>query len=274
VATHTATLERVIQLERFFDQLPGTVVFIVTAAIVFFSVLIGSVQGKRIRLLGNDATAAPIGTVAGALLSLLAFILALTFGMAASGFDSRKTLLLHEVNSIETAFLRAGFLPEPQRAQTHALLRKYVDIGAAAFREPEMLPQSMVDVATVHEQLWGTVLGLPRQALDSVSIGLYVQSLNELLDVYSKRITIGLQYRIPRTFWWVLFTLTVLAMASVGYQCGISGTRVIPVAFVLALAFSSVIYLIEDLDRVTEGVLKVSQQPMLELQQRLNAGTK
>jgi hypothetical protein len=274
VAARTKTLELVIPIERLFDQLAGTVVFVVTAAIVLLSVLIGSALGRSIRRRGNGASEAPIGTVAGALLSLLAFILALTFGMAASGFDSRKALLLDEVNAIETAFLRAGFLPEPQRAQTQALFKTYVDIAAAALRQPETLPQSIADAERLHEQLWAKVMDLPKQAVDSVSVGLYVQSLNEVMDLHAKRLTIALQYRIPRTFWWVLFTLMALAMGSVGYQYGISGTRVVPIALVLAVAFSSVIYLIEDLDRVTEGLLKVSQQPMLELQQRLRAVAK
>ena len=257
-----------------FDQFSGTVVFVVTVALVFFSVLAGSALGRRIRRRGDDTSNAPIGTVAGALLSLLAFILALTFGMAASGFDSRKALLLDEVNAIETAYLRAGFLPEPQRGETQALFRTYVNVATSALGQPEMLAQTMAVANALHDQLWSKVINLPKQSLDTTSVGLYVQSLNEVMDLYSKRLTIGLQYRIPRTFWWVLFILTALAMGSVGYQFGISGTRVVPIALVLAIAFSSVIYLIEDVDRVTEGLLKVSQQPMVELQQRLRAVSK
>jgi hypothetical protein len=48
--------------------------------------------------------------------------------------------------------------------------------------------------------------------------------------------------------------------------------RALAGVLVLAVAFSAVMLLVTDLDRPQEGLLRVSQQPMLDLQQRLNAG--
>lgn len=59
-------------------------------------------------------------------------------------------------------------------------------------------------------------------------------------------------------------------MAAVGYRFGLSGAGSLQIRLVLALTFSGVIFLIADLDRGEEGMLKVSQQPMLDLQQKLN----
>ena len=63
----------------------------------------------------------------------------------------------------------------------------------------------------------------------------------------------------------------MLSMAGVGYQFGWAGSRDIAISFCLALAFSIVIVLIADLDRVNEGALQVSQQPMIELDRKLEA---
>jgi hypothetical protein len=41
---------------------------------------------------------------------------------------------------------------------------------------------------------------------------------------------------------------------------------------VLVAAFSAVLALAADLDRSQEGLLKVSQQPMLDLREMMNAG--
>jgi len=46
-----------------------------------------------------------------AILGLLAFRLAFTFGVAASRFDTRRELVLDEANAIGTTFLRAALLP-------------------------------------------------------------------------------------------------------------------------------------------------------------------
>ena len=55
---------------------------------------------------------APVGTMVGATLGLLAFILAFTFGLASSRFDNRRQLLLDEASALGTIYLRAGMLPE------------------------------------------------------------------------------------------------------------------------------------------------------------------
>ena len=62
-----------------------------------------------------------IATV-GSTLGLLAFVLAFTFGMAASRFDVRGELRISEAIAIRTADLRAQHLPEPQRSEIRALL--------------------------------------------------------------------------------------------------------------------------------------------------------
>ncbi len=61
---------------------------------------------------------APIGSVIGGILGLLAFLLAFTFGIAASRFDTRRELLLNEVNAIGTCYLRADLVPDPERLES------------------------------------------------------------------------------------------------------------------------------------------------------------
>jgi len=68
---------------------------------------------------------APVGTMVGATLGLLAFILAFTFGLASSRFDNRRQLLLDEANALGTTYLRAGMLPE-WGEEVRRLLRDYI----------------------------------------------------------------------------------------------------------------------------------------------------
>ena len=76
---------------------------------IFLGYRIGSYHRKH----SDNKDDAPIGSVVGATLGLLAFMLAFTFGISASRFDMRKQLLLDEVNAIGTEFLRTDFLVEP-----------------------------------------------------------------------------------------------------------------------------------------------------------------
>ena len=117
--------------------------YIMTVVIVLLSGVSGFRLGKYIRRRRKSENEAPIRTIVGAMLGLLAFILGFTFAMTASRFDARKQALLDEVNAIGTAFLCADFLPDPQRMETRKLLRKYVDIRTEATQQAEKLQQAL-----------------------------------------------------------------------------------------------------------------------------------
>src|SRR5262245_64494451 len=78
---------------------------------------------------------APVGAMVAAILALFAFLLAFTFGMAASRFEARRQGVLDEANAIGTTYLRTRLLPEPQRAESARLLREYVDTRVAAVQQ-------------------------------------------------------------------------------------------------------------------------------------------
>jgi hypothetical protein len=61
----------------------------------------------------------------------------------------------------------------------------------------------------------------------------------------------------------------ILAFATMGYHAGLSGSRRSLAVLALALGFSGVMLLIADLDRPHEGVLRVSQQAMVDLKNSL-----
>jgi hypothetical protein len=61
----------------------------------------------------------------------------------------------------------------------------------------------------------------------------------------------------------------VLSMLAAGYQIGMSGRRWLRGTPVLAAAFSVVIVMIADIDRPDQGLMRVSQQPLADVQQMM-----
>ena len=94
------------------DALPLWGLFIAILLVVLVSVECGYRLGKYRHARHEQEKEAPVGTMVGATLGLLAFILAFTFGLAATRFDTRRQVLLDEANAIGTTYLRAGMLPE------------------------------------------------------------------------------------------------------------------------------------------------------------------
>ncbi len=213
---------------------------------------------------------APVAAIVASILGLLAFMLAFTFSLAAARFDARREAVLEEANAIGTTYLRARLLPEPQRSEIMDLLREYTELRAHGMTESRI-----ADVISrseeLQEQLWSRSVAVANKNTATIMTGLFVQSLNEMIDLHSKRVFVGLNSRIPISIWLVLFGLAFIGMASVGYQSGLTGTRRSPGMPILTLAFAAVFFLIVDLDRGHEGVLRVSQQMMIDLLRTMQA---
>jgi hypothetical protein len=226
--------------------------------------------GRWRHIRAADETDASVAPLVAALLGLLAFILTFTFSLAGSRFDARRQAVYEEANSIGTTYLRARLLPEPQRSKAVQLLRDYVRLRVeliAELRVKELLTLS----EKFHQELWAQAVAAAERDPRSIPIGLFLQSLNETIDLHAKREFLGLRNRIPFSMWLVLFSLTALGMASVGYLSGLAGAKRSPEMPILTVAFAAVLFLIVDLDRGYEGLLKVSQQSMIDLERTMQA---
>jgi hypothetical protein len=212
---------------------------------------------------------APVGAMVGAILALFAFMLAFTFGLAATRFEARRQAVLDDANAIGTTYLRTRLLPEPQRNASAVLLREYVDVRVNGLREGRV-EQTIARSEELHALLWAEAVRAA-EAQPGPITGLYIQSLNQMIDLHATRLQVGVRNRIPLSIWGGLLTLALLGMASVGYQAGLSATRRSPAMLVLVLAFSGVLLLIADLDRGQEGFLRVSQQALIDLQPMMSA---
>ncbi len=256
------------------EQIPLWGVFFFAVAGVLVSIWLGTLLGLRRRNKPDHEEETSLGSIIGATLGLLAFMLAFTFGIASERFQTRKQLLLEEVNIIETAYLRAKLLLEPHRTNMCNLLSDYVDARVSLVQEDsdqqiQKLPQLLDYSETLHDRMWSHVMAMTQTERSSEVDALFIGSLNEMINLHNSRITV-FRYHIPSTIWYVLFFITILSMGTVGYQVGLSGKSVLKVSIVLALIFSAVIFLIADLDRATEGFLRVNQEPLFELQRKIH----
>lgn len=248
------------------DVLPLWGFFLAVLLLVLGAVDVGYRFGRYRRNRSENEKDAPVGSMAGATLGLLAFMLAFTFGLAASRFDVRRQVLLDEANAIETTYLRAGMLPE-RRDEIRGLLREYVDVRIKAVRTGNVA-EGIRRSVDLHDRLWVHAVAVGERNPTSLVVSLFTESLNELINLHSKRIGVA-RYRIPLPIWGTLFIIAVLSLATMGYHAGLVGTSRSIAQFAVGFAFSVVILLIADLDRPQAGMLKVSQQPLLDLQQAM-----
>jgi hypothetical protein len=249
------------------DAFPLWAVFIVILLIVLLSVEFGYRLGKYRRSHHEMEKEAPLGTMVGATLGLLAFILAFTFGLAASRFDNRRQLLLDEANAIGTTYLRGGMLPDGGEEIRH-LLGEYVAARLEAV-QPGKLAEGISRSEHIQQKMWTQAETIGNKNPNSIVVGLFVQSLNQMIDLHAARMQAGLRSRIPGAIWLGLLAVAALSLATMGYHSGLSGTRRSLAIVAVAVTFAVVIELIADLDRPQEGVLRVSQQALLDAQRSM-----
>lgn len=250
------------------DLLPLWMILPISIAVGLLSVELGY-RGARYRLRHDEAEKeSPVTGMVGAALGLLAFMLAFTFGLAGSRFEDRRQVLLSEANAIGTTYLRAAMLPEPMRTETRDLLREYVDVRLEGVQQPDKLSAALSKSEELQNQLWSVAVAATEKDRSAIT-ALFIQSLNEMIDLHATRVMAGLRSRVPGVIWVVLYLLAILAMVMMGYHSGLANSRRSIVVVALIIGFALVLFLIADLDRPGQGTLHVSQQAMIDLRQSM-----
>jgi len=251
------------------DLLPLWAVYPITV-IVLLAFLFGGywyvASGKRKKPVKSDAG---VGAISGATLALLAFLLAFVVGFGVSVFQERRTMLVKEANAIGTTYLRAGYLEEPYRTKSRDLLREYTDWRIAAF-DKDKLDQARTRSEEIHNELWQMVNEIVRGGSETATTGLYVSTLNDVIDVHTERVVIGLQIRVPPMIVLTMYLIAMVAMFLTGMGVAYAENRNLVALVLLVLVLAAVLYLILDLDRSGEGLLKVPRAALLDLQSSLS----
>src|SRR4051794_17247503 len=110
------------------DSVPQVVVFGLIFLAMLAAYLIGFRTGSWRQKRTPEEKEGPTGALVGSLLGLMAFLLAITIGMASDRFDTRRGLVQQEANAIRSTYLRAGYLPQPTSDQVRENMRGYVPL--------------------------------------------------------------------------------------------------------------------------------------------------
>jgi hypothetical protein len=154
-------------------------------------------------------------------------------------------------------------------------MREYLEVRlqAAQSGKLQQLPgvqQAIAHSEQLHNYLWAEAAIIGEKDPSSEMAALFVASLNNVIDLHAKRVHFGLRTRIAANIWGALYLITFLSLGLMGYHAGLGGARPFFSMFLAVLTFSIVLILIADLDRPYEGLLKTSQQALVDLRKLMN----
>ena len=228
-------------------------------------------MGLRASATSDEFVRDHVSLLQGSVLGLLALLLGFTFAMAVERYDLRKALVLEEANAIGTTALRAAHLPPPHDEQARLLLHQYVSARLefyASGLDVERLARAQDSAAELQKKLWALTVTLAQEQPRSVPVGLFIETLNDLIDDSEKR-TAALDNRVPGAVIVLLFAVAGVAMSLIAYHCGLAGHRRLGLNALFALLIAVVITIILDIDRPRSGLVHVSQGSMERLRDSL-----
>ncbi|MEE4173598.1 MAG: hypothetical protein V2I57_05045 [Xanthomonadales bacterium] len=264
---------------HFLDRFSPEVLFFLSVALMVLCIEIGFRIGNR--GVGRSAKAqhSQVRAIMGAALGLTAFMLAFTFATAQSHFEVRVQGMLEETRLANDAFMQADLMPEPYRSDARATLRRYMggrlSMAEASHDDDLQRVLALLDEAeAMQDELWELGVAHAREGRAEDTLGLsrgqFLHSIVGLMDIQTARLEAAISNRIPSVIWYTLYLTGSLSMLIMGYQASLVGRRSPLATVTLAVAFSSVLMLITDLDRPIMRFFEIDNQVVVDLVERMD----
>lgn len=244
---------------------------IVVALILFVLLIFFYLFGNRFRKYeiwrNPDKATIELGTINGMLLGLLGLLLAFSFSMSNSRYDTRRTLVIEEANNIGTVVLRTDVYPDSMRTLLRARLKEYVE-ARIAFYEAGMDTKKIVmyflKADSIGKQIWTTVASYARVDNLTTRTSEMIPALNAMIDITTTRRAAG-ESTIPDSILYFLFALCLSSAFLLGYDHKGPISWVIVIGF--AATLSATVFTIIDLDRPRSGLVDMDlpNQKIVEL---------
>src|SRR4029450_8125445 len=145
-------------------------------------------------------------------------------------------------------------------------LQEYVKIRIDITERPLSLETMNAAIARsneIHEALWQQVRAVAKKDTGMVPTGLFIQTLNEMIDDHEKRLTAA-RNRVPNIVLIALYGIAAVASGFTGYASGIEARRSRLPFYITGILLSAVILLIQALDRPGAGFITINQQPLVD----------
>lgn len=196
--------------------------------------------------------------------SLVALLLAFTFSMAGSRFDSRKQIIVQESNDIGTAILRSDMYPDSVRILFREDFKNYLEARIAyyeAHNNVQKVNEALQSSDLYAGKLWERATYLSMNKDNIVVSNQMIPALNNMFDIANTRLH-GELYKIPNVIIIFLFYLLLTASFIFGYTTSVKGKIDWYLAMCFCLVTVLTMYFLLDLDRPRRGLINLDSSNM------------
>ncbi|MBP6698352.1 MAG: hypothetical protein KA175_12085 [Flavobacteriales bacterium] len=199
------------------------------------------------------------GPLEAGVFSLLALLLAFTFGDAMTRWEMRRQLMVQEVNAIATAYLRLDLLQEEDRRTLQQRFERYVDARLdlyAALHGQSIAIGEQQKVKVLQDSIWSVATTARHRDPATTADLLLLPALNQMFDITTTREAVTRAHP-PAIIYLLLFVVAMVGALIAGYGIGMHARRslVHMVAFASVMAFS--IWVIMELEFPRRGLIRL-----------------
>jgi hypothetical protein len=200
-----------------------------------------------------------IGAFESAMLGLISLLLAFTFNMSASHYDTRRQVLLNEINDIGTVILRCDLYPDSVRSQLRNDLKSYIAERIHYYEagtDEKEIKVALDRANVISGRMWSLIATVSRQEGSATKSMQMIPAVNAMMDAVSTREE-ARKAHVPESIHWLLFALCLTGSFIVGYA-----SRSRKADWIILLSYSLLtvltVYLILDLDQPRYGFININ----------------
>jgi hypothetical protein len=220
-----------------------------------------------------DQASKDTSTMTGALLALLGLMLAFSFSMANSRFDTRRLVIIEGANAIGTVILRTEMYPDSVRALLRSSMKEYVEARIVVFERShtdEELHANQVRLDSISHSVWMITASYAKVDPTTVRTSELIPALNDMIDIVTTR-RAAFASTIPDAIIYFLLLLCLTSAFLLAHDRKNNADWVVVIGF--ALMLSATIFTIIDLDRPQSGLINMDgpHQKVIELRNMFKA---
>jgi ABC-type glycerol-3-phosphate transport system permease component len=207
--------------------------------------------------------------VEGAVFALFGLLIAFTFTSAASGYETRRDLIVRQTNAIGTAWLRLDLLPTEVQPALRKDFRLYVD-GLIQIHEQfgdRKAKETLAHLGKLQDQIWKLAeTAAPSNGRPQVAT-LVLPALNEMFDLLASRYA-AMKFHVSPVILCFLIFLSLLVSLLAGYAMASAKRHNWLHMILFALIISLTLYIIFDFEYPRYGVITMERADQLYLELR------
>jgi hypothetical protein len=195
--------------------------------------------------------------------ALVAFLIGFAFSGAASRLTNRQDIIVREANALQTAYLRADTIPEPQRGELKAALRKY-SAGRVILLSREghdQIDDLLAEANTLHERMWNAVTTATHDNAPLMAVAL--PPVNEVIELHAVHLAMARRH-LPIPIMMVLLGTAAISVGIIGFGNGRVGRRFSLIDGVYGAVLVAALWMTIDMDYPGGGMIRVSNRPVVE----------